>query len=150
MRLLIQNQTMGEISEHRCAVSRKDRFLLYVPCTATLILVGATFCLFALHQIRIDQIEARINDMQDKQAKINSVGNNADGHAIDVLHRYAREALSGKVDSKGSTDMDKLVEEMINMQVTKTTISTRKCMIYIYIYIYIYRHGHNYGSTLSM
>ena len=99
-------------------VSRKDRFLLYAFCAATLILVAATFCLFALHQIRIDQLQAHINDIQDKRAaKINSVGKNADGHGIDMLHRYVREALGGKVDNKGSTNMDKLVEEMINMQV---------------------------------
>ena len=109
---------MGEISEHRCTVSRKDRFLLYTSCAATLILVAATFFLFALHQIRIDQLEAHINDMQDKRAKINSVGKNADGHGIDMPQRYVREALNGKVDTKGSTDMNKLVEEMINMQVT--------------------------------
>ena len=113
----------------------KGSLPLYASCTATLLLVGATFCLFAIHQIRIDQLEARIKDMQGIRAKINSVGKNAYGHAIDVLHRYAREALSGKVDSKESTDMDKLVEEMINLQVTKTTIYLD---IYIYIYIYIY------------
>ena len=90
---------------------------MYASCAATLILVAATFCLFALYQVRLDQLEAHINDMQDKRAKINSVGKNADGHGIDMLHRYVREALSGKVDNKGSTDMDKLVEEMINMQV---------------------------------
>ena len=108
---------MGEISEHRCTVSRKDHFLLYASCAATLILVAATFCLFALHQIRIDQLEAHINDMQDKRAKINSVGKNADGQGTDMLHRYVREAIGGKVDNKGSINMDKLVEEIINMQV---------------------------------
>ena len=83
-----------------------------------MVLFGATFCLFALHQIRIDQLEALLNNGQDKQVKINSVEKNTDGQAIDVRHRSVREALSGKVDTKGSTDMDKLLQEMIDMQVT--------------------------------
>ena len=109
---------MGEISEHRCTVSRNDRFLLYASCAATLILIGATLCLFALHQIRIDQLEALLNNGQDKRVKINSVGKNADGQAIDVRSRSVREALSGKVDTKGSTGIDKLLQELINMEVT--------------------------------
>ena len=108
---------MGEISEHRCTVSRKDRFLLYVSCTTTLILVGAFFCLFALHQIRIDRLESRINNMEDTRAKFDFVEENANDHAPDhdSLHRYARRAVSQNVDDTGS--VDKLLEQMISLQV---------------------------------
>ena len=104
---------MGEISEHRCTVSQKDRFLLYASCTTTLILVGAFFCLFALHQIRIDRLESRINDMQDTRAKPDSVGENAND--ADLLHRYARQVVTENVDD--TTSMDDLVEDMIKLQV---------------------------------
>ena len=84
----------------------------------TSLLIGVSFCLFALHQIRLDRIESTINDIQDTFAKLDSVKKNDDHHAVDLLHRYARLTDSDNVDNPSSVDMDKLLEEIIKLQVT--------------------------------
>ena len=109
---------MGEFNEHQSTFIQKGRLLFYASCAVTSLLIGTSFCLFALHQIRLDRIESAINDIQDTFAKLDSVEKNADNHAVDLLHRYARQTDSDNVDSPSSVDMDKLLEEIIKLQVT--------------------------------
>ena len=108
---------MGEFNEHQSTFIQKGRLLFYASCAVTSLLIGASFCLFALHQVRLDRIESTINDIQDTFVKLNSADKNADNHAVDLLHRYARLTDSDNVDNPSSVDMDKLLEEIIKLQV---------------------------------
>ncbi|XP_062512291.1 roundabout homolog 1-like [Corticium candelabrum] len=107
---------MGEFNEHHSTFIQKSCLLFYASCAVTSLLIGTSFCLFALHQIRLDRIESTINDIQDTFAKLDSVEKNAGNHAVDLLHRYARQTDSDNVDNPSSVDMDKLLEEIIKLQ----------------------------------